>query len=726
MYMKFPFLKIKPKTTPEEEPPRWRKNVCLAAAILISLFLFYLFILFLLPLPRPVIPISSDVYDIHGKKISTLCLENRKPVPLSSLPRHLIQAFLAVEDTRFFQHNGLDLRAIIRALWVDILHQSPQQGGSTITQQLARNLYLNRRRTLGRKIQEAVLALKLEKAYTKEQILELYLNQVYFGHGAYGVEAAAETFFCKPASNLTLAESALLAGLVKGPSHYSPFADPRRALDRRRLVLRKMAEKRFISSTEMRWADANPLRLKKNERRLFAPYFLDYIVKQISLRLKNGKTLVYNGGLRIYTTLDPAWQAAAEDAVRSRVPSVFMDEHGVVQPQAALVAMDPCTGYVKALVGGRNFASSGYNRAILANRQPGSAFKPLVYAVALEKGYNLASTLSCEETFFNIGKYRYHPVDNGSSPYHHQILTLRQALVASCNVCAVKLIEKVSPQKVVDLARASGIKSRLSANLSLALGTSEVTPLELTAAYAAFANGGYFIPPEAILKITTSQNETIWRTKPVKRRIFSASTAYLLSDCLKGVFTPGGTASAIGHLPFPAAGKTGTTQHNRDAWFIGFTPSMVAGVYIGNDRPSSGLGGSGGKLAAPVWEYFALRIMEKEVYKDFQRPPDVAALDICKETHLLATPGCPSYKELFTAGKYAGQYCRVHQPFELQICTVTRLLPGPHCRVATELFTMDTIPKETCKVCRPATNILEWLRRLFRGRIKIKKRQTPF
>lgn len=609
-------------------------------------------------LPNPQIGTASKIYDSQGKVITTLYRENRIQIPISQIPEITQNAFIAVEDARFYHHIGIDPVRIIAAAWNDLKAGKLVEGGSTITQQTVKTLYLSRKKTFGRKLTEALLAIQLERKYTKKQILEMYLNQIYFGQGAYGIETAAETYFDKPASKLDLAESALLAGLPKAPNTYNPFQNWEGAKQRQHIVLNRMVDTGFISRQEADQAGKEKLILKSGGPKTGnAPYFVNEIVKYITENYDDGAKLLFSEGISVYTTLDLDMQKAAEEAFSAGLAGRSKSIDG------ALIAIDPADGYVKAMVGGRDFSSSKFNRAVQAHRQPGSAFKPFLYAAAMDKGYTEGSTLTCEAVEFPQGNGTvYRPTDYGTIPYHNRPFTLREALATSDNIVAVKLANEIGPSAIVDYAHRMGVKSKLRPYLSLALGTSEVTPLELTSAYGTLAAQGMTTKPMMVVKIVDKNGNILEQNQPVKQRAISETTAYLVTDMLTAVLQPGGTAGSVaGIVNRPAAGKTGTTQDYHDAWFIGYTPNLAAGVYIGYDNPNKSVGATGGTIAAPIWAKFVAQALKGSAPVDFSEPPGIVKVQICADSGLLATPySTRTLPASFLQGTEPTQYCNLH------------------------------------------------------------------
>lgn len=588
-------------------------------------------------------PITSKVYDINGKLITEFFQENRTPISLSEIPGHLISAFIAIEDTCFYSHYGISIRGIMRAM-VENIKESGRvfqgQGGSTITQQLAVNTFLTREETLSRKIKDALLALQIERTFTKNEILEMYLNLIYFGHGAYGIVAASELYFAKPVSELSLAESALLAGVPRRPYYYSPFINIEASLKRKNVILKRMFDLGYIDENEHIKAKEEIIKFNhKRDNIEIAPYFSSYIRTQ--LLEQYGVNMVFKGGLKIYTTLDLNMQEKAKEA--------FLTSNR----EGALIAIEPQTGHIKAMVGGKNYEESEFNRATQAYRQPGSAFKPFVYLTAIEKG--LSPSLIIEDA----------PIvyENGWSPENYEkefrgFVTLREAFEDSINIIGVKLLERIGVREVIQNAQKAGIKSSLRPDLSLALGTSEVTPLEMAAAFGTITNMGTYVEPMSIIKIEDFNGKTLEHNLPVKKQVFSEDVCYVMIKLMEGVIQRGtGWNAKIGR---PAAGKTGTTNECIDAWFVGFTPELACAVYIGNDnRKSLGSKMTGGVVAAPIWHDFMISALQEKPISNFSKPDNVNEINVCSKTGLLPGNQCSQIqKVVFISGTEPKEICQ--------------------------------------------------------------------
>ncbi len=664
------------------------------------------------------IPEGTKVYADDGTLIGEFKIQKGIYIPINQIPKHLIDAVIAVEDSRFWKHKGIDYIGIGRALITDILHMQIKEGGSTITQQLAKIMFLTPEKTLTRKIKEAYLAIKIEKELSKEKILELYLNNVYFGHGAYGVEMASRIYFGKSVGKITLAEAALLAGLIRAPNTYSPYNDLVKAKQRQEIVLERMENEEFITPQEKKRASAEPIHL--SSLRISTEnynYFLEYVRKQLEENFDVEK--IYKGNLNVYTTLDPKAQASAQRALQEGLRNVdkrmgwrgpigkvsikdeesdkklsFLPSQGdiargivlsvspnqaiikarglkgklniqdaqwasrviessgnikilknfkltdILKPgdvimvkfksvgkeilfsleqepdiEGALFAIDPQTGYIRAMVGGYSFQKGEFNRAVYAKRQPGSTFKPFVYAAAIEKGFLTEDTILDEPISYSSGLKEWSP-SNYDGEFWGEI-TLRRALVFSRNVPTVRLAETIGINSIIDLAKRAGIKSDMPADLTIALGSMSLSPMELTTAFAVFANGGKRVKPIAIKYVTDASGKVLLQNEPQVEDAISPEVAYTITDMLKDVIAYGTGARA--NIGRPAAGKTGTSNDFRDAWFVGYTPQLVAGVWVGYDdmRKTLGKGEAGGRVSAPIWAQFMKEFMTGKPSTDF-------------------------------------------------------------------------------------------------------------
>lgn len=674
-----------------------------------------LLIALILPLPTPLMPVATEIYDRNHQWVGSLSIQNRRWAPLAEIPPFLQQAFLAVEDHRFYQHRGINPGRIIKAAWTDLVQGRLAEGASTITQQLARSAYLDQRRNFTRKIKELFYALKLELHYSKDRILELYLNQIYFGHGAYGVKAAAATYFNRTLDQLNQAEMALLAGLPKGPAYYSPYLNLTAARRRLREVLRRMLDCKYITAKEFALYSNQPLDISGiRPATQTAPYFLDLLQKEASRIFPKNPGIIYKAGLHIESTLDLKTQQLAEKVFSSRLPKLLIDRHGLSQPQGALIAVDPENGEIRALIGGTDYLKSQFNRATQARRQPGSAFKPVLYTAALQHGFTLASQVDRTPKTYFIGAHSYRPLDNydeNTSGY----LTLRKALAVSSNVVSVKLLDQLGFLPVISLANQMGIHSPLPRQLSLALGAGEVTPLELTSSYLILANGGLKWAPTTIRRILDHEGRVLYQSPAQPDRVLDPGIAFLITQALTGVLQEGGTASNIGKsFNRPAAGKTGTTEGNHDAWFVGYTPDLLACVYVGCDRNERPLPAAASRIAAPIWLEFMKKALAGKPARDFAMPNNVQSIAVCKETGRLATASCPAISEYFLSGTEPTQYCEAHRFIDLEICLRSGKLSGPYCQEKeVKRFRLGEQPVESCNVCKKGARLFDWLWKLF-------------
>ena len=572
---------------------------------------------------------GTKIYDDNDEAITELHVERRILVPLAQIPQSLRDAILATEDRRFYSHWGIDPIGVARAVVQNYRRGRIVEGGSTITQQLTKVLFLTPDKSLERKLKEAVLALELERRYSKDRILEMYLNQVYFGHGSYGVEAAARTYFGKSVSELSVRESALIAGLPRAPSNYSPFDRTEAAKRRREVVLRRMVDFGTIKDEEAKRLAKTELGLIPPERRrTTGQYFIDYV--QQTLEAKYGPDLVLKGGLNVYTTLNPVMQLTAEQSLREGLKALqgrSTQARPGESPEGAVVTVEPQTGYVKAMVGGSDFLRSEFNRAVQAKRQPGSAFKPFIYIAALEAGFTPASQIEDSPVSFGVGGKN----GQGWKPENYDrkfrgSTTLQQAIEESVNVVTVKLQERIGLAKTIQVARRLGITSPLDVNLSLALGTSDLSLLELTSAYSALANQGVWMPPATIRYVTDAQGKLLEEHVPEGREALAPETAYVITHMLRGVVERG-TGQAAKGLGRPVAAKTGTTNDYSNAWFIGFTPRLATGVWVGYDRPRSlGKDETGSRVAVPIWVTYMGKVLGDSPKEDFPVPDRVVSM----------------------------------------------------------------------------------------------------
>ncbi len=609
------------------------------------LTLVFLGMVLFLPLPENKTPQSTQILDIEGRPVSSVYVEDRIVVPASDMPKDLRNAVVAVEDNRFYSHIGFDPQAFLRAVIRDIQARAYVEGGSTITQQLAKNLFLTHEKTLTRKFVELAYTFKLEMRYSKDEILTMYINQIYWGHGTWGCEVASRTYFGKPARELSLAECALLAAIIRSPEYYSPYADSSRAISRRDLVLDLMTEQGYI--TEEQAADAKDEGLDlPGLPKSVAPYFVSYVIQQVKERHPGIAGEIARGGYKIYTTLDLDMQLAAEEAFSQYIPAGAKDSEGVTQPQGALVAVEPATGYVKAMVGGRDWSESQLNRAYQVRRQPGSAFKIFLYSAVLDGKHPVTETKVCEPVSYvgAVAGQTYRPVDYGSRPYHYYPLNIRQAITVSDNVVATKWAQAVSPSKVVEYARRLGIQSALDANIPLALGASDVVPLDMAVAAATLSAGGVRPDPVSILRIEDARGLVIEENRVKRTPVLDAGVSYVLTSCLRSVLGPYGTGAGLDTWlgDRPAAGKTGTTDNQLEGWFVGYTVELACAVYVGYDHREKSLPATGGAVAGPIWADFMGEALKDVPYAEWPVPSNIVWAEVCDDTNLLAGPYCPN------------------------------------------------------------------------------------
>ena len=621
---------------------------------------------------------ATTLLDASGRHAFTIYREQRIDVPLSRISRHLVRAIVAVEDQRFYDHKGIDMVRVAGAAISNLRSGTRGQGASTLTQQLARQSFLTSEKTYTRKLREAVLARRIEKEFSKDEILELYLNKVYFGAGLYGAEAAALGYFGKPAADLDIAQAALLAGLVKSPSAYAPTTDLARAIARRNLVLKVMHDSGTITDEEYEKAVQQRVVLEDSLRRAeaYGQYFKEAVRRELVERF--GHELVYEGGLRVYTTIDLEMQKAAEAEVQRSLKDIEARQvsrrrKGAPAPteplQAALVALDPQTGEVRALVGGRDFAASPFDRARQAKRQAGSAFKPFVYAAAIEGGYSPASLITDLDAPIQTPQGGWTPEDEHLAT---SAMTMRTALRTSSNLAAVHMLDNVGIPAAVALAKRMGIGDVPSVP-SMALGAGDVTLMSMTAAYGAFANQGLLAVPTLIRRVETRSGEVLYEHTPSPQPVVSQTTAFLMTNMLADVINSG-TAWPARRVGFtlPAAGKTGTTNDYRDAWFIGFTPHLVSGVWVGYDQPRTIIaGGYAAELAVPLWGRFMMRATKGNAPDWYQAPPTITTATICRLSGKLANHECAGVDTVDTRGNlsrgsqvYSDYFVRGSEPTE--------------------------------------------------------------
>ncbi|MGD9677980.1 MAG: transglycosylase domain-containing protein [Vulcanibacillus sp.] len=609
-----------------------------------------------LPLLNTTTEQTTFIYSMDGTVLDDLhSVENRVYVPLSKIPQSLIDATIAIEDRKFYSHFGFDLFRIGGALIEDIKHNSKVQGASTITQQLAKNLYLSLDKTWERKFKEILLAIQLELQYSKKEILELYLNEIYFGYSTNGVQMAAKTYFDKDVSELSLAESSMLAGIPKGPAYYSPFSNMDNAKARQKLVLTAMVNENYITKEEADIAYETNLVFKNSNIKNYptqAPYFRDYVIT--ILKTQHGFTDedIYTGGLKVYTTLDSKIQSSAEETISK----YLFDKNEL---QVALISIEPSTGYIKAMVGGRDYTESQYNR-VFAYRQPGSSFKPILYLAALENGFTPVSKFISEPTVFTFSNNKTYEPSNYGDSYPYKEIDLRYALTHSDNIYAVKTHLEIGMDKLVDMSKKLGINAVLEAYPSLALGSQEVSPFDMTKAYGVIANNGKAIQPIAILKILDKNGNTIYENKEtVETQVILDTTAFTMTYLMEGVFEAGGTGFNVSDLiKRPVAGKTGTTDY--DSWLIGYTPLLVTTLWTGYDQNQL-LVGDDAYLAKTIWAEYMEKAHEGIAPQLFKVPDGIISMYVCSETGDIATTACPNPRlEAFVEGTEPTEYCKIH------------------------------------------------------------------
>ncbi|MBU1699386.1 MAG: PBP1A family penicillin-binding protein [Candidatus Eisenbacteria bacterium] len=658
-----------------------------ATPLLLGAILFGLFQWAGDDLPRPQsfreveASLKSRVLDTHGQLIREFYIEDRSPIALPHVPKPFLDAIIATEDRQFSRHWGIDLIGILRAFKADVMSGSFTQGASTLTQQLARNVFLTHQRTVLRKLREAVLAIRLERAFGKDEILELYINQVYFGEGAHGIEAAAYRFFGISAADLNIPQSALLAGILAGPNAFSPFRHPEKALSRRNIVLRRMRNMGSLSEENYLVYREEPLGLNPPDRiSPLAPYATE-MVRQYVIQ-NYGPEALFREGLTIWTTIDLDLQAEAEknaiehiDWVRKTYgkPQPFTktgeDTIGLGPLQVALVAIEPQTGSIRALIGGRDFAASPFNRAIQGmGFQPGSSFKPFVFAAAMERGWHPNDFIVDAPVEYEIpgasGSERYYSPKNFSETFAGPVV-LRYALAKSINVVAVRLLEEIGADNVIEMAHRLGIRSRLNPFLSLALGSCVVTPMELTNAYATLANQGIRTEPYIIEKIEDRYGATLEDHEPKSESVLDARIAFITTHMMQSVldFGTGQMARQYG-FNAPAAGKTGTTDDYTDAWFVGFTPYMALGVWVGYDRKIAiGHKVTGAVAALPIWARTMSFVADRKGPTPFAPPRGVCIVRTCIDSGQLAGPNCPQpVEDCYLTGMEPVEICDLHGP----------------------------------------------------------------
>jgi penicillin-binding protein 1A len=655
-----------------------------------------------------------------GSLIHEFSIEKRSWVPLGEIPQDLVNAVIAIEDRKFYGHWGVDIKRIIGAVFVNVRRRHAAQGASTLTQQLARNVYLSSKTSMIRKVREAMTAVQIEQYYTKREILELYLNQVYLGAGVYGMEAASQCYFSKHVSKLTRNECAVLAGIIQLPERYRPDkpANAKNTLARRDQVLKSMVsmhflEKKAAAEVMQEGLPSNP----QSDVSKRAPYFVEMVRKYCEQ--KYGDDLLYNGGLTIYTTLDPPAQDSIDkakvphlDTLQRRMNSYFLDRSNICRKlkiprgtflahfdsvfaankaacdalpdslrlrivQTALIAMDVKSGAILSLVGGRNFLESKFNRAVQSVRQPGSAFKPIVYTAAIDNGFTPASVVLDQPITLMTPQGEWRP-ENFSGTFQGPV-TVRYALEHSLNLVAIQVLMQVTGDTVVNYAHRMGLKQRMEPVPSLAIGSCEVAPLELLDAYAIFPNKGVRVAPYFVERVVDKNGNVLEEHAPVSTPVLSPQTSFMMCDLLQSVVRRG-TGAAIPGLGFarPSAGKTGTSNDYSDAWFVGFTPQIACVVWVGMDeRRSFGYGVTGALGAIPLYVKAMIALHRHIKPEGFDKPDSIVTLKVCPVSHKIATPYCPQpYDEYFVEGKQPGE-CDMHGPGKTKSSNTTNMF-GPN------------------------------------------------
>jgi len=650
---------------------------------------------------------TSKLYAADGRFISELGLERRTLVKLDEIPKNVQNAFIITEDKRFYEHSGIDFVRVVGAAIRNIVSRGYAQGFSTLTMQLARNIFpekITREKTITRKIKEAKVAREIESLYPKDKILELYLNQIYLGNGAYGVETASQRYFGKSVRELGLAEAAMLAALPKAPERYNPRRYPDRAVQRRNTIIELMRRENAVNDADARLAQAYPLKLaRREESGDLAPYYVEWVRQQLEEQFGDK---IYTDGLRIFTTLDIEMQQAAERNLEKQLRAIESGKYGKFDHptleqyeaksgsadvnaenspylQGALIAMDPRNGAVRALIGGRDFDDSKFNRATQALRQPGSTFKPIVYADAIHNGRPASYLLDDSPLLV--------PQPGGEvwTPQNYDlrfegIMPLRRAFYESRNLATIRLGMELGEASVIDMARKLGLTTPIPPYPSIHIGSADVYPLEMVAAYSAFATLGTRAVPMAILRVEDTQGHVLWEATPKRYEVLSHEEAWLMVDMMKDVVRRGTAASvAASGFHVPAGGKTGTTNDYTDVWFIGYTPDLVAGVWMGFDRPQKIMGNAqGGRLAAPAWTSFMSELYQRRPQPpDWPRPESILIRTIDQTTAELRNPFCPVdvvAVEYYIPGTEPTKECSVHSPFNTGVSG----LPGDTSRAA--------------------------------------------
>ena len=610
--------------------------------------------------------ISIKVFDNQSRFVGRILPEKRYWASIDQIPIFLQNAMIAIEDSRFYEHGGIDLRGVTRALIKDVSKLKMVEGGSTITQQLIKNKFFPGKKTIQRKINEGLLAIDYERKYTKKQILEMYFNEIYFGNGAWGIVQAARLYFDKSPQELTDNECALLAGVPKAPARYNPLGKAAIIRDRKNLVLKRMAELKMIDPSRVKKLRVQRINVVQQGE---AAYYLYHIRSKLIERY--GAEIIEKGGLEVTTAMDLNMQRLAERVLRESIGRISP------QLQGALLSLDPLTGDVLAVAGGTDFKQNPYNRAFFAKRQPGSTIKPLIYAAALEKGITAGSIWNDDPVAYPRNAHEtWNPQNYGNE--HYGNLPLRQALAYSNNIITVKVLEAIVVPYFVHFAGTLGLSLRSPNDLSLALGTEEVTLSELMLSYAPLANGGSRPEPRTIIRIYDRYRNNWTEIPAVSNPVLSPAIAYITTSMLKDVLVYGTAKSLYGFSRKRlAAGKTGTTDDYRDAWFIGYTPQLITGVWAGYDKPKPmGRGFTGGAICAPIWERFMRQALANKPDAEFLKPDSVISVQIDPTTGYLATPDCPKKREEFyIAGTQPTLYCPNHGGLNIAPVAPAPVLP---------------------------------------------------
>ncbi len=644
--------------------------------------------------------LTTYVYDINNNVIAEFSVEKRAILPLNKIPVDMQNAVIAMEDQNFFRHWGISPRGIARALMRDLLHRRTAQGGSTLTQQLSKLIFLKPEKTISRKLKEMILALQIERNFSKQEILALYLNQIYFGNGVYGVQSASKLYFGKDVSEMTLGECALLTGLIPSPERFSPFNNPDRARQRRKLVLQRMVEEKYVTRQEADAAAAEPIPTEKSSLlSSHGAYFVEYIRQQ--LEPKYGVSQLWKGGMKIYTTLDLAMQVPAEetmekylskydeDAARARAAQPQDDDKDAVEKssaalQGAFVILDNRTGAIRAMIGGRNYRDSKFNRVTQAARQAGSTFKPFVWMSGLLSGYTPATLVDDSPMAYYYDGKDWRLLEGATDQYAIDLaiqpfignkdfkiwvpndfdgktmgwITMQRALELSRNLASIYIVTHVGPTLVADVGRRAGINHNLEAVPSIGLGTSLVNPLEMANSFSTFANGGIRVTPFGVLRVTDSQGRVLEENVPEESEAFSPQLSYVLVNMMKGVVQRG-TGAYASRLKRPLAGKTGTSQDSKDMWFIGMTPDLTAAAWMGyDDFMSIPIKDWSSSLTVAWWTEIMQAVLKDQPARDFPVPDGIVFVTMDPDTGKLALPTCKKkLLEAFVKGTEPKEFC---------------------------------------------------------------------